>query len=641
MAGLPAKKSGMAGTENPYWGPSGKYMGVYSFIPSFSLGEGIPHKIDAFFQPLINEVNVMYINGITVNITQPITIDSVTVINPGNYQVRLLLLLGTADLKGHQEITLYAGDMVIDRMHLTFNMLKREFIDKMWADMGDNKGRPVNSRQPEFGGLINHGEFGHALDAVYWPTEEKQSGVAKLKSLADKLGSWKSNEFKKFSSIAREVLAEKIPSKSYDCYMLLCDAVQMLYSKEMRNRGWSVINIGRLYRLLWSHAIRAEECYGLGYCTENLEYSVHAAAEIWRHSSMDNYSCELYERAIRFHKKQKNNSKGLEKTFAERQSIKDFLECYTRKNGPISTYSESDAKFQFNVDLVDGELPFFFNESSYQCAVNLLTTLKGHQSPSIQHALKCGVPIGQIKRKAYPNPIMSDIKRYFTRELGQQDQLLPDALQSIKCVALFDQYGEVMKLTKFNVCKLASTINEEWIMEIEDIIQVGPLQGHYYTFINGKYFIPAIHNGQVLHHQWTGTPQYVKHAYRRDSVQPLSCVRRKVMMYPEPSHLEEPTFFLCNDFKNPELEKVVQVPIYPEVDDTVKVRGRDNEEWYGKVNDVSLDARKVTIQWYKETARKGVWVALHHEDEVHFRSLIGLAVVTRSFGGFEIIDIED
>jgi len=87
----------------------GKYMRVYSFIPSFSLGEGIPHKIDAFFQPLINEVNEMYINGITVNITQPITIDSVTVINPGNYQVRLLLLLGTADLKGHQEITLYAG----------------------------------------------------------------------------------------------------------------------------------------------------------------------------------------------------------------------------------------------------------------------------------------------------------------------------------------------------------------------------------------------------------------------------------------------------------------------------------------------------------------------------------------------------
>ena len=88
-------------------------------------------------------------------------------------------------------------DMVIDRMHLTFNMLKREFIDKMWVDMGDNLGRMVNDRNPDNGGLLNHGEFGHALDAIHWPKEEQASGVAKLRSLTDKLGSWKTNEFKK------------------------------------------------------------------------------------------------------------------------------------------------------------------------------------------------------------------------------------------------------------------------------------------------------------------------------------------------------------------------------------------------------------------------------------------------------------
>jgi hypothetical protein len=47
------------------------------------------------------------------------------------------------------------------------------------------------------GGLINHGDFGSALNAVPWPKEERASGVARLKSLTDKLGSWKSNEFKK------------------------------------------------------------------------------------------------------------------------------------------------------------------------------------------------------------------------------------------------------------------------------------------------------------------------------------------------------------------------------------------------------------------------------------------------------------
>ena len=86
--------------------------------------------------------------------------------------------------------------------------------------------------------------------------------------------------------------------------------------KELRTRGWLEENISRLDKLLWAHAIRAEEYYGIGFCTENLEYSTHASSDIRRHSSMDNYSCELYERAILRHKKQNHNSKGLEKTFA-------------------------------------------------------------------------------------------------------------------------------------------------------------------------------------------------------------------------------------------------------------------------------------------------------------------------------------
>lgn len=91
----------------------------------------------------------------------------------------------------------------------------------------------------------------------------------------------------RFSSVAKEVLAERIPSKAYDCYMLLCDAVQMLYSTQLQVTGWEDHHIERLEKLLWSHAIRAEEFYGLHICTENLEYLVHVAEYIKRHSSMD------------------------------------------------------------------------------------------------------------------------------------------------------------------------------------------------------------------------------------------------------------------------------------------------------------------------------------------------------------------
>lgn len=88
-------------------------------------------------------------------------------------------------------------DMTIDRMHLTFNMLKREFLDKMWADLAENADKAVNDRDPAAGGLLVRDEFKRALECVNWTNEEKEKGVARMKSLTDKLGSWKSNEFKR------------------------------------------------------------------------------------------------------------------------------------------------------------------------------------------------------------------------------------------------------------------------------------------------------------------------------------------------------------------------------------------------------------------------------------------------------------
>ena len=89
--------------------------------------------------------------------------------------------------------------MTIDRMHLTFNMLKREFVEKMWADSGENAGIQVNDRDPAVCGLLVRDEFRHALESVNWTYEEKEKGVARMKTLTDKLGSWKSNEFKRYS----------------------------------------------------------------------------------------------------------------------------------------------------------------------------------------------------------------------------------------------------------------------------------------------------------------------------------------------------------------------------------------------------------------------------------------------------------
>ena len=70
------------------------------------------------------------------------------------------------------------------------------------------------------------------------------------------------------------------------------------------NHGWRNDDIRQLDDLIWAHNIRAEEYYGAQYCSENVEYSVHVVEVIMRHSSPDNYSCEMFERIIRSHKKQ-------------------------------------------------------------------------------------------------------------------------------------------------------------------------------------------------------------------------------------------------------------------------------------------------------------------------------------------------
>ena len=81
---------------------------VYSFIPTCFIPEGVHHKLDAFFEPLMEEIVDLYISGITVTVPEPLNVNNY-VIAPGQHTVRALLLLGTADIKAHQEIGLHAG----------------------------------------------------------------------------------------------------------------------------------------------------------------------------------------------------------------------------------------------------------------------------------------------------------------------------------------------------------------------------------------------------------------------------------------------------------------------------------------------------------------------------------------------------
>ena len=439
----------------------------------------------------------------------------------------------------------------------------------------------------------------------------------------------------RFASVAKEVLAERIPSKAYDCYMRACALTKMLYSPRLRNFGWKQSNISRLKALSWSHAIAAEEYYGADFCSENLEYSTHLADEIFRHSSPDNYSCELYERAIRGHKQQKNNAKGLERTFTERENIRHFLKVFQQKNGPVCHYDTGRDTFTFDEGLLYQDVPFYFNENSITAASALIQHLGNHASPKICHAIKNGVAVGKVKRKVFKQNQVADIKRHLAQKYPSLNIEVPTFLQSLRSVLIKDQFGMMMKLEKGDACIIAGGTNEdeEWIMELTEMMQAGPYNGQFISFVDGKYYIPGFAHGNMVKHPWTRTQKLLPHTYARESVQPIANFKRKIILYPEPSSLDDPNYFLPIDIYNPAVYKEVNVPPFPEDGDTVKVMGVRNETWYGKVSEVDSEAQSLKVQWYQETRRQGVWTLLPNVDTIHFGSLLGFVQTRRVFGG--------
>ena len=215
--------------------------------------------------------------------------------------------------------------------------------------------------------------------------------------------------------------------------------------------------------------------------------------------------------------------------------------------------------------------PILLHENSFSAAKALLDDIKkvDNPLPALQHAMAYGCPVGSMKRHAFSNAVVADIARFFTRQcipIGD----IPHLLLKIKYLALRDELGIVERFCAGTTCKIESE-NEEWTMEIADIFLVGPVNDQYFVFVNGPYFIPTLNNGNVIHNDWTQTPQLIARNYIRDSIQPACKVRRKVMMYPDPSDLRNPAFYLCIDFKKPELMKDVDVPVYPMAGERIQV----------------------------------------------------------------------
>ena len=292
---------------------------VYSFIPTDQLPSDSPHKMDAFLQPLLEELEDLYIEGMEV-----IFCSGVDGISPPNdiTTLRVLPLLVTADFKAHAEVGLTAaggrkgcrrchviGEYVHESKHYYYGetQLRYRLDNRALGKHADQASSKAHSKRlirekgvtgetiihrfydlcqfdpvydlvidvmhaialnlvkselkthPLGRGILCKDKPAKALKCVQWTHELKDGRVASvsLSSSQDNryLGHWKSEDYSKFVLVAPCVLHSLIPQDNYLCFMLLCRIHQLVYNKTMRVQGWEKKDMVLLKHLLWSHAI--------------------------------------------------------------------------------------------------------------------------------------------------------------------------------------------------------------------------------------------------------------------------------------------------------------------------------------------------------------------------------------------------
>ena len=109
--------------------------------------------------------------------------------------------------------------------------------------------------------------------------------------------------------------------------------------------GWTIEMIENFKQLCWKYCLLVEEAYGESECVITLHSLTHVAEDIMRIGSPDNYWCFQYERAVGRYVKQTSKRKGVEKTFARKESQREFIKIWSEGNKLDVQESSQKGKF--------------------------------------------------------------------------------------------------------------------------------------------------------------------------------------------------------------------------------------------------------------------------------------------------------
>ena len=96
--------------------------------------------------------------------------------------------------------------------------------------------------------------------------------------------------------------------------------------------GWTEEMMETFEKLCCRFSILVEETYGTAECSITLHSLVHLPEDIVRFSLPDTFWCFQFERAVSWYVTQSSNNKGIEKTFARKESQCEFIKSWSHQN---------------------------------------------------------------------------------------------------------------------------------------------------------------------------------------------------------------------------------------------------------------------------------------------------------------------
>ena len=440
-------------------------------------------------------------------------------------------------------------------------------------------------------------------------------------AITKNLGYWKAEEFVKFAYPASEyVLGGLLPDAEYHIWILICRITELLFNTG--RSGFSDQDSELLSHFIARHNILTEEVQGSKSCVVSLHHLMHIVDDIEEFSTVDNYWCFSFERAVSKYVSKSSNKKNLELTYAKSECRREFLKFYSGGGTSI---------FERIIDnLVCGFAMIFsvITHVQHPLQFHVNNIAEAHRLNE-QGLGQGGILIGKKRH---------DILEAREAILLQETLHLPTVQDHIvRARSIFmpkHQYsGTVYRLGEL---VLITDPKCDDSVEVIVITSIFSTQGMNSALVMGDLYSKMTNTtGHVHLHEYSGNP-YVKPTSIKRIV-PCCCIKRKIMLFPEHENLEDPKCFIVIDYQRPSIPISVNdiiIPFFPIAGDMIKVKGTLEEDiWLAHVQNVHIGDHTCKVHFYvQDMSYSGVGVKFKQEctrmEEIHWASILGAATGT-------------